>query len=220
MPSEFAALHRALAECGIDTEKIPSAVERLTNPPKSFLISSWDPPGTESAIRSVVGFDPDMAARTLRLNEGKPDPEARWANLTRSERKRAERLWNSMVGPDELDVIPRGRPSKIDSALVLYCARVLSEASGKAFKFRRPMGGGTPGGPMWRALVEALPPEFKKHTESIADVLTAARKPKFVGWSRKFALGPTSTDVGEKPAMFRVAILLARRSRPLKRRRV
>ena len=217
----LAALHRALAECGIDTEKIPSTAERLTNPPKSFFISSWDPPGTESATRSEVGFDPDMAARTLRLNEGKYDPKATWKSLTRSERKRAERVWNSMLAPDELNVTPQGRPSEIDSALVLYCTRVLREASGRArFEFMRPMGGGAPGGPMWRALIEALPPEFKEHAETIAEIVTATRSPKFVKWCREFGLKQASSDVAEHPAMFRRVISLARRSRPPKRRRI
>lgn len=220
-PSTGSALHRALAECGIASERIPHTAERLTNLPKSFHVSSWDPPGTASAIRSVVGFDRDLAARMLRTNEGKPDPETSWANLTRSERKRAERLWSSMLGPDELDVVPRGRPSKIDSALVLYCVRVLSEASGQLkFKFRRPMRGGAPGGPMWRALLETLPRGFKEHAESIADVIVASRTPTFIRWCREFALGLTSTDVAEDPPMFRVAISLARRSRPLKRQRM
>jgi len=235
MPPEFSALHRALAECGIETEKIPSASERLTNLPKSFLISSWDLPGTESAIRSVVGFDPDMAARMLRLHEGKSDPEATWKNLTRSERKRAKRLWISSLAPDELDVTPQGRPSQIDSAIILYCARVLCEASGKArFEFRRPMGGGAPGGPMWRALIAALPPEFNEHAETIAEIVAVTRsekKPdrrvsrirlsdKFAEWCREFGLKQASSDVAEHPAMFRRAISLARRSRPPKRRRL
>jgi len=221
MPPEFAALHRALAECGIDTEKIPRTAERLTNPPISFRVSSSDPPGTESAIRSSVGFDPDMAARTLRLHEGKPDPEANWKNLTRSERKRAKRLWNSMLGPDELNVTPQGRPSKIDPALILYFTRVLCEASGKArFEFRRPKGGGAPGGPMWRALIEALPPELKEHAETIAEIVTVTRSPKFVKWCRKFGLKRASSDVAEHPMTFRGAISLARRSHPPKRRRI
>jgi hypothetical protein len=216
-----AALHRALAECGVASEKISRTAERLTNPPISFHLSSSDPSGTASVIRSVVGFDRDLAARMLSLNEGRSDPEIKWANLSRSDRKRAERLWNSALEPDELNVTPRGRPSEIDSARVLYCARILCEANGQArFKFRRPMGGGAPGGPMWRALVEALPPESKKHVESIADNVGVTRKPKFVRWCREFALGPTSTDVAEHPAMFRAAISLARRSRPLKRRRI
>src|SRR5262249_33829959 len=132
MPREFAALHRALEKCSINTHKIPHTAERLTNLPQSFHRSSWDPPGTAFAIRSVVGFDRDYAARMLRLNEGKPDREANWKNLTRSERKRAKRLWNWALQPDELDVTPQGRRSEIDSALILYCTCVLCEASGKA----------------------------------------------------------------------------------------
>ena len=235
MPPEFSALHRALAECGIETKKIPSTAERLTNLPISFRVSSWDPPETESAILSFVGFDSDMAARMLRLHEGKPDPEATWKNLTPSERKRAKRLWISMLAPDEPNVTPQGRPSEIDPALILYCTRVLCEASGKArFEFRRPMGGGAPGGPMWRALIAALPPEFNEHAETIAEIVAVTRsekKPdrrvsrirlsdKFAEWCREFGLKQASSDVAEHPAMFRRAISLARRSRPPKRRRL
>jgi hypothetical protein len=40
----------------------------------------------------------------------------------------------------------QSRPSKIDTALVLWCARVICEASGRSrFEFRRPKGGGPPG---------------------------------------------------------------------------
>jgi hypothetical protein len=211
-------LYRALAECGIATERIPPTAARLTNPPISFHLSSRDLPGTASAIRSVVGFDRDQAARMLRLNEGKPDPEANWADLTRSERKRAKRLWNWALEPDDLGVVPKGRRPKVDSAFVLYCARLLCEASGKVqFNFRRPMGGGAPGGPMWRALLEVLP-EFKEHAESIAEIVTVTRSRKFSESCRKFDLKPASSDVADHPAAFRAAISLARRSRPLKRR--
>src|SRR5262249_5381312 len=134
-PQNLEPLYRALAECGIDTEKIPQTAERLTHPPIS---SAWDPPGTALAIRCVVGFDRDLAARMLRLNEGTPDPEATWANLPRSERKRAERLWNWGLGPDELKATPQGRPPVIDPVFVLYLTRVICEASGRPkFRFSR-----------------------------------------------------------------------------------
>jgi hypothetical protein len=84
---------------------------------------------------------------------------------------------------------------------------------------------------MWRALVEALrivgvsvlppkpPTELKDHhAETIAEIATAARSKKFAEWCQKFGLGPSSKDVAEKPAEFRFAISLARRSRPRKRR--
>jgi hypothetical protein len=214
-----AALYRALAECGIAPEKILHTAERLTSLPKSFHLSSWDPPGTESAIRLAVGFDRDAAARMLRLNEGRPDPEVSWTNLTRSERKRAESLWNGALKPDELN--PRGRPAKIDSALVLYCVRVLCEASGNArFKFSRPpMLRGAPAGPMWRALIEALPPEYKDHAETIAEIVDDTRAMKFERSCQTLGLNLASSDIAEHSATFRIAISRARRSRPLKRRR-
>jgi hypothetical protein len=225
MPSEFDHpkishnLYRALAACGIDAEKIPHIAERLRSPPASFYLSSQDPPGTAERIRSRVGFDRDMAARMLRLNEGKPDPKITWKQLTRLERKRAKRLWNWSLAPDCLAVNPKGRPLKIDSAHVLYCTRIISEASARAqFRFRRPMGGGAPGGPMWRALIESLPLKFRAHTETIAEIVAAARSKNFAGWCQKLGLGPSSADVTAHPATFRSAISLARRWRPRKRR--
>src|SRR5262249_19489033 len=153
--------------------------------------SAWDPPGTGLAIRSVVGFDRDMAARMLRLNEGRPDPKATWANLTRSERKRAERLWNLELGPDELRVTRQGRPPVIDAALVVYLTRVICEANGRRkFRFSRSVFG-APDGPMWRALIQALPlaqsflarlatpplthPKISKHAETVAEIVSVIR---------------------------------------------
>jgi len=160
-------LHRVLAQCGIDPQKISQIVERLSNPPLSFHISSWDcdPPETASLILDVVGFDRDQAARTLRFNEGKPDPEITWAKLSRSERKRADRLWKWALGPDELGVAPQGVPPKIDSALVLWCSRVLADGIGQPhLTFSRPVWldakdrerSGPPTGPEWQALLAAL----------------------------------------------------------------
>jgi hypothetical protein len=215
IPQNLEPLYRALADCGVETDKIPQTVERLTNPPRSLHLLA-DPPDTASAIRSVVGFDRDTAADMLRLDEGKPYREA---DLTRSKRKRAERLWNWSLGPDELKVTPQGRPPDINSALVVYCARVICEACGNAqFKFGQPMGGGAPGGPMWRSLIEALPPETKERTETIADIVTASRSKKFAHWCQELELGRSSSDVAENPQTFRLAISLARRSRQPKRR--
>ena len=80
-----------------------------------------------------------MAARMLRLNERQPDPEATWKALTRAERKRARNLWDFALDAG-FDSAPQGRPFVIDSALVLYCSRVIAEACGKPkFQFSRPI---------------------------------------------------------------------------------
>jgi hypothetical protein len=199
-------LHRVLAQCGIDPQKISQIVERLSNPPLSFHISSWDcdPPETASQILNVVGFDRDQAARMLRLDEGKPDPEITWAKLSRSERKRAEHRWKWALEPDELGVAPQGVPPKIDSALVLWCSRVLADGIGQPhLAFSRPVWldakdrerSGPPTGPEWRALLAALKVaqvsidrmvqgyagaavqiDDPRHAESIAQIVKLDRK--------------------------------------------
>src|SRR5262249_5772423 len=123
---------------------------------------------------------------------------------------------------------------KVDSALVLYCARVLCEACEQPqFKFSRRMNGGPPRGPMWCALMAALPlaelfltrldgvfayapRDIGKHAETIADILTTARSKQFAECCRQLNLGPGSSDLAEHPATFRYAVALARRPRQRK----
>jgi hypothetical protein len=211
---DITPLRCALEACGVRVDLIPQTIKRLTRPPISLRISASDGPKTE------IPFDQDTAARMFRLNEGKPDPEVTWTKLARLERKRAERLWHWAVNePDGFNVAPQGRPPDIDSVLVVYCARVICEASGqRQFKFRRPMGGGAPGGPMWCALVKALPSEFRNSPETIAEIITATRSKKFAKLCETLGLGPASSDIDRDPATLRLAISLTRRSRPRKRR--
>jgi hypothetical protein len=214
------SLRRALEASGVSVDRIPQTIKQLMHPPISLHISAFDDSETESCIRSVVSFDRDLAARMLRLNEGKPDPDVTWTKLTRLERKRAQRLWDwAVYRPDKLSVSVQTRPPRIDSAFVLFCARVICEASGESrFKFRRPMGGGAPGGPIWRALMEALPPEFESFSESVAEIIVTSRQNKFAKVCDTLGLGPTSSDIAQHPSEFRAAVALARRSRPRKRR--
>jgi hypothetical protein len=118
---------------------------------------------------------------------------------------------------------------------VLYCARLLAEASGKdQFTFSRPPYGGKPDGPMWRALIEALPiaqlflarryqtpaltrDEIDAAAASIAEIVTVARFKEFADWSRKFGLGPGSHDVAASPASLRAVIMCARKKQRLAR---
>jgi hypothetical protein len=138
---DVTSLWYALDACGVSADRIPQTIEWLTRPPLSFHLSFLD--------NAVAAFDTDGAAQMLRLMEGTPELEATWATLTSAERKRARRGW---------EMAPRGRPPVIDPALVIYCARVICEASGRQqFRFSRPATGGKAGGPMWRALMEALP---------------------------------------------------------------
>jgi hypothetical protein len=228
IPPELQPLYRALAECGIAANQIAQTVERLIPPPLSFHISASDNDATKLA---TLVFDGDVAARMLRLNEGHPDSEAKWKTLTRSERKQAKRLIDFALGPDNLGVTPQGRPSKTDAAIVVYCVRVLREACGVSrFEFSRPPDGGAPRGPMWRALMAALPvvelslarmvgapaptpSEITGRAETVAEIVKAARSAKFAEWCQHFGLGPSSNDVAGQPATFRYAMSLARRAR-------
>jgi hypothetical protein len=237
IPPEQAPLCRALAESGLETLLVPQTAIRLTEPPASLHLPAPScVKHVNALINNLVGFDGDMAARMLRVNERRPDPKATWAALTHNERKQAKRLWHWALDSG-LGSTPQGRPSVIDSALVLYYSRLLAEACGKPqFMFTRPMNGWASLGTMWRALMAALPlaesylsrvdgfvpgrDEIDKHAETIGEILVAARQSskRFADCCRRFDLGLRSGDVAEHPAMFRYAVSLARRSRQLKRR--
>ncbi|SRR6266851_3121303 len=239
-------LCRALDGCGVAADQIPQTVERLIRPPLSFGMSALhDDPEMLSrvTIQLGAGFDGDMAAWLLCFAKGRPDPGATWKALPGNEKRQAKRLWNWLGEHHGLSSTPQGHPPTFDPALVLYCARVLAEASGKdQFTFSRPPYGGKPYGPMWRALIEALPiaqrflarryltpaltrDEIDAAADSIAEKVTVARFKEFADWSRKFGLGPGSHDVAASPATCRAALMSARKeqrraraSRPRKRR--
>jgi hypothetical protein len=233
---EQEALYRALSGLPLSNRLILQAASRLTEPPKSLSLPA--PERTQIAnevIHELVGFDGDMAARTLRLSEGQPDPEATWGALTLAERKRAKRRWNWACDA-ALDVAPQGRPSRVDSALVLYCMRVLAETCGHSrFKFSRPTDGGTPTGPGWRALMAALPLaashlarvdslsesslQIAWAAETVADIVTVARSKSFAKLSKQLNLGPRSDDVADRPGTFRYAVSITRRPRHQAKRR-
>jgi hypothetical protein len=241
IPPDLQPLFSALAKCDLSTRIIVQTVDRLIKPPESLRLPGPDcTEPANSIIKTIVDFDGDMAARMLRLNEDGPYPEATWKALTAAERKRAKRLWEWALDPG-LDTAPQGRPSKIDPALVLYCARLLREASGESrFKFSRPPTGGRPGGPRWRALIMALQiaqasltragpvlanradgtasQELSAHAEIIAEIVNLDRRSKlFAAYCGHFGLGSsTANDVAEHPAMFRYSVMLAR---ALRRRR-
>src|SRR5262249_57015289 len=85
---------------------------------------------------------------------------------------------------------------------------------------------GAPGGPMWRALIEALPlaqsflallhPPYAMlvdqqiHAESIAEIITLTRSKRFDDWCRSLYLGPSANDVANQPQMYRHAVAYAR----------
>lgn len=235
IPPEQGPLYNALAGLGLPELEILKALSRLTEPPKSLSLP--DPECTETAntlLNTLVEFDGDGAALMLRMSEGQHDPKATWHGLTGSERKRAKRLWSRGLDAG-LDTASQGRPSKVDGALVLYCTRVLAEACGHSrFKFSRPTDGGAPTGPMWRALMIALPlaasglasveglfrsaSEIVWDSETVADLVTVARSKRFANLIEEWNLGLGSSDVARQPSTFRLALSVARRPRPLRAR--
>jgi hypothetical protein len=248
-PPDLEPLNQALAKCGIGAEDIAYVADRLSRPPLSFgqtaradprMFSERFPGGTVIYPDSTTGtweakprkFDGDMAARMRRLKEGPPDKAATWKSLSRAERKAARRLWDWTGKAHGLSVTPQGRPPAIDPALVLYLIRVLCEASHQAeFRFSRtskvPGEPKVPGGPMWRALIEALPLaqnflairfgapasgriSTKGVGETIAEIARVTRSKSFKNLSQTLGLGTTADDVAGSSAYARAVINNAR----------
>jgi hypothetical protein len=113
VPPDLQPLYRALDECSIKYHLVPLIAARLSKPPESFHIPRPDNTAiTNSLIQSLVGFDEDVAAHMLRLNEAQPSTEVKWRDLSSAERKRAKRLWNWTVDAG-LDTAPQGRLRKL-----------------------------------------------------------------------------------------------------------
>lgn len=186
---DLGPLHRELAACKeIAVDQISSVGMRLTGPPLVIGLSACDDPEpgaevylgrSEPALPTsqlidrqfsgkVVRFAPssrpldrDGWAVLLYYHEGRPNySRATWNMLARNERRRAETLGKWFGSNHGLNVTPRGRATAIDSALVLWCSRVLSEESGQQIEFARTRlekkAYGLPGS-MWQVLMEALP---------------------------------------------------------------
>ena|SRR6516165_2068309 len=238
-------LRRALAACDIPADKIPMTINRLVRPPlsigQSATVDQRISSDSEIQIGAAEGTgrimlkgpDRNIAARMLRLNQGRPDAATTWKTLSRTERKQAGRLWKWTRSRHGLRVTQQGRLPKLDPALVLYCVRVLCEASNRKFGISRPAQGGPPRGPMLRALIEALPlaqiflarrfgapvvgrNQIESHVETIAEIVKTTRPRHFDHWSRKFLLGAGADAVSNGPATFRLAIAYARNSRSKK----
>jgi hypothetical protein len=239
-------LYIALAECGIGADDIPQVAERLVKPPISIGFSAAAPSADFELTTELSGehemlslkereADRDMDARMLRLNEGQPDPGVMWEALSRAERKRAKSLDDWTTKEHGLSVTPQGRPPGIDPTLVLYCSRVLCESAGE-LEFRFSRVSGVLSGPMWRALIEALPlaqlflkrrsgqltiardsikkPDHRKiHPESIAEIIRVARSEPFKNLSQQLGLGPAAGDIALNAAVCRIAIAYTSKSR-------
>lgn len=226
-------LQQALAKYGVDNRAIPKIMDRL------LLF--------RPVFKTVRGaFDEDMAARLLRLADGRPDPKDKWSALSYAERQRARRTWNAVgrnrvehrrakrsptsIGPDR-----GGRPTLVDPALVLYCVRVLCEASGKTdFTLSRNSVKGAPAGPNWRALIAVFPQMqsyvavrsdlaaidphlISRHAEAIVGGIKLAKSPFFRDLCGQLGLGPSAEDVANNADTFRLAFAIARKARRDKR---
>jgi len=225
-------LCRALADCGIAADKIHHTARLLAEPPLSLALSASDDPDVGALVQEVRGWDPDMAARMSLVDEKQPDPTARSKTRSRAGRKRDKRLWDWTGKGDELGTTPQGRRPLLDAALVIYCTRVLSEAcEERKFQFSR-LPDGTPGGPMWRALMLALAqaqeflkkcafPGGYKHRiqpQAVEEIVRLTRSSDFRRWCDRLGLGGRAVDVDHNCATFRHVVTLSRSSRSQKRR--
>jgi hypothetical protein len=220
-------LLRELTQCGIRNGYVLlQTITRLTEPPASLEIPAWSLTEAANALlKEIVGFDCDAAARMFRLDQRQHNSDAKWKDLSRAERKRARRLWTWAI-ESSLDTAPQGRPNKIDPALVLYCAYVIAEGCGKPhLRFSRPTLGGAPCGPMWRALMTALPlaysfldlgrraedvHAFSARAEAVVDILKTGRSKEFKAYCRDSGIVMTSDCIAMHPSAFRLGFAHAR----------
>jgi hypothetical protein len=228
IPPSEQPLFDALSQLGIPNRRLIQAVVRLIKPPESLCVLPRERVETMNSILvSVNPFDGDVAARMLALQEtGRPDPNATWKALTRTQRKRARLLWY-WASDTGFGTARRGRPTEVDAALVLYsCHVIVEECGGAKFRFSRPATGGRPGGPMWRALIAALPlaesylaridghnpPSLKieHHIETIAEIITASRTKQFAARCRELGFKENASDIAKHPDTYRHAVMIAR----------
>ena len=231
---EFEPLFCALLKCKtIRSHRVlAQTMDRLGAPPRSLCLAP--PNGVQVAneiLKSAVVFDSkadgDMAARMLQSEQ--QDTPLNWRNLSSAEKKRARRRWDGLLDV-RLEATAPGRPAEIDGALVVYCAQTIAAACGTTqFKFSRPPAGGTPRGPMFRALMAALPLaqsrlvraangtaasdpcEINNHPEAVAEIVNITRSREFQVCCRELGIG--TRDVAGHPKMIRLALANARRKR-------
>ena len=112
-------LYEALIDCRVPDHRLQETANRLIEIPATL---AWTAPETTpdpdlaELLDEVIGFDGDMAARMLRRDQGRVDPNARWKSLTRAEQARAKRLWQFAVSPD-FETSQSGRPSQVASSI-------------------------------------------------------------------------------------------------------
>jgi hypothetical protein len=191
-------------------------------------------PGKPFTLRRRT-FDQETAAILKRLD---PSPIG-----TKSERARymqAKRFWEWAGKAHGLSISQRGRTPEIDPALVLYCYRILLDATGASkIAIGRPHGGGAikTNDPLWRVLIEALPfaqrflelrfgaparrPQPKSglktsrkahRYEAIAEILLTARSKHFEVACRKCGISaqPPPSTIASNAFSYRAAFYFAR----------
>ena len=223
---EAQAVYAAVDALLNGTGKVSEIAARLLNPPEALRLPLHVPEHGDLVSRIIcelIPYDPDLAASMLRLQEHRGETEATDPEAERQRRARARRLWDFAMAPDG-KVSQWGRSSEIDSALILYFSRILSEATGRAFRFSRPAAGGKPTGPMWRALTAAMRanqaakspnggPLAGTYEEALTKIIQSARSRQFAEICADWTLGPKARDVVEAPFAFRLALSMARSSR-------
>jgi hypothetical protein len=183
------------------------------------------PPGF---LEELLGNSRGAKARLL-----KPaNPDATWANLSRAERKRAERLWHWTIESHGADfsVERLGQPLRFDTALALYLMFVLVETLDlRKFPYSRH-------GPAINALLIALAfprpigamqiHEMKKGREGgappividavptaqslVMSVIRPANSTRFRDLAQSWGLSLNATAVAESPAVYRELLAASR----------
>ena len=233
---ELEPLFRALLKCKTirSHRMLAQTMERLRAPPSSLCLAPQN--GVQVAneiLKSTVVFDSnvdgDVAARMLQNEQ--QDAALKWKTLSSKEKKRARRRWDGLLDV-RLEAPTPGRPAEIDSALVVYCAQIIAQACGASrFKYSKPPAGGAPRGPMFRALMAALPlaqsfliraakgtaspdpSEINGHAEAVVQIVDLARSGEFQACCQELGIGTGVRDVVEHPKIFRLALANARRQR-------
>lgn len=120
------------------------------SPLRHWIFELCDP----SPRASPFMTDDDLAAFAHEVST-KGKESARWAELPRTERRRARQT--ERFARDKRRVwMDRGRSQNVDRSLILYVIRRIEEATGVTFRFSRPAPLFSLGGPMLRLAEAAL----------------------------------------------------------------
>jgi hypothetical protein len=204
-------MHRALPPSPYELSSLLTKQDLLRFRPTSLVLAKFD-----------SKIDGDYAARLLLAHKKCPKGNVKWKELSRADRKQAQRLWS---------FTKRGRPRNINPVLVLYRICRVCEANKvkcPQFRFSRPPDGGIPSGPMWRQLERMLllashflaelygvpaMRDIRSHADSIAKIVQLTRQPEFENICKRFGLSFSSAGVANAANTFSAVCVYLRTAR-------